>query len=246
MNSYLQELRYDFVIQSVILILNLMYIPKRRYILIFLFLLYFSLLIKPVAFSDNAYRIEPEEISLNSEKNIADKVQSDKTFVVGGQVYLRISPDLIDFGALVAGDPILRTAEIRIKKTNASYNLFSVENHPLSSLFDAENQIPNTTCDNGTCNENLADTWSNPLTYGFGYRCDDLNGKACADDFSNDYFAYKSFTDQKQDQNPKLILQLINTAFEYKGVITYKVNISPVQKNTSYQNETTYILLPNL
>ena len=154
-----------------------------------------------------------------------------------------ISDDTIDFGSLVPGEPISRTATLGISTGSSNgYQIMTYEDHPLRN--SSGGIIPDTTCDNGTCSESLAAPWSSLLTYGFGYRCDDSIGANCLLDFLNQSY-YKHFPNQELGQTPQSVMYGDKAKEEASAELTYKINISSNQANGIYQNTTTYLAVPN-
>ena len=156
-------------------------------------------------------------------------------------VVLTVSNDSLDFGNIEAGDPLIRTHSVGVLSgSSQGYQVFSFENHSLKS---GEIEIPNTTCDTGNCNQILSDLWVNPLTYGFGYRCDSIGGNPCSDNMQKDYF--KRPANEAFNEFPTPIIVSL-TPIDSQSIISYKINISGTQPNKEYQNIIYYILTPNL
>lgn len=153
-----------------------------------------------------------------------------------------ISQTLIDFGTLSPNNPVLRTDKLTILTGSVyNYSVLSFENYQLSS--EKGDSIPDTTCDNGSCNEAVTASWSNPLTFGLGYRCDNLTGADCGNGFSDRAF-YKQFADSSKSKTQQPILSGIGSPGEKKAQITYKINISASQAQSTYSNVITYIAVP--
>ena len=146
----------------------------------------------------------------------------------------------IDFGSLDAGSPVTRTNELVVSNGSAyGYQVTAQESTP---LFDPSNgnAIPNTTCDNGLCTATTSDSWTNALTYGFGYRCDNISGTDCASGFTNATY-YKSFA---ASPSAAVVMESTNVGKNRTVQITYKVNISATQATGLYSNYITYIATP--
>ena len=156
-----------------------------------------------------------------------------------------LSSDIIDFGLLSPTNPIVRTVDLSVYSLSAyGYSVVAFENHPLQSDPEASGQvIADTTCDNGGCGEEKAGIWINTLTYGFGYRCDNITGTNCDKSFSNPKF-YKHFPDNSNGQSPQSIMSGIGS--KNKDIrMSYKVNIAGGQAQEIYSNIVTYITVPN-
>ncbi len=159
------------------------------------------------------------------------------------QFTFSLSNALIDFGLLSPTNSVTRTSTITISSTASGYQLVVYENHPLRSTANAV--IPNTTCDNGSCTEITGAPWTNTLTYGFGYRCDNVAGTNCEASFAQaDYF--KQFTDySKKQASPQIVMKATAPNQKAKSEITYKVNISGTQRPGAYSNRITYLATPS-
>jgi hypothetical protein len=157
---------------------------------------------------------------------------------------ISISPALIDFGQLSASNPVTRNTNISIDYGNNPYQVYAFEDSPLKS--SGNYIIPDTTCDNSDCDDQTPAIWTNTFTYGFGYRCDNLQqGLICDSGFEPGYF--KQFADILDKQDQSVIMQ--DTYPYLKQIeetqITYKVNVSGTQQPGNYQNTVTYILVPS-
>ena len=154
-----------------------------------------------------------------------------------------ISNTSIDFGSVEPTNPVTRTNTLTISNGSANgYTVTAFEDHQL--LVPATGaQIPDTTCDNGSCSENTAAAWVNTLTYGFGYRCDDITGTDCPTDFSDSTY-YKQFANASLNETPQAVMTGTNVGRTKEVQVTYKVNISGTQEGGSYSNTITYIATP--
>lgn len=156
-----------------------------------------------------------------------------------------ISSTLVDFGTLTPTNPVTRTQTLTISNGSANgYTVTASENHPL--IVDSTGAvIPDTTCDGGTCTETTSAAWSNTLTYGFGYRCDDISGTDCASGFTTGTY-YKQFADDSASETEQSVMTGANVGRNKRVQITYKANISGTQPGGLYRNVITYIATPTL
>jgi hypothetical protein len=153
--------------------------------------------------------------------------------------FFSISQTSIDFGTLSPANPVTRTNTLTVNNQSAGgYTVTSSENHQL--LTPATGAIiPDTTCDDGLCTSSNATAWTSTLTYGFGYRCDDVSYSDCVTDFSNSTF-YKPFS-----ASPSAAVVMSGASGANKeSQITYKVNVSATQPAGTYSNIITYIAMP--
>lgn len=154
-----------------------------------------------------------------------------------------ISQDAINFGPLSPTDFIIRDTILTIKgDPSYAYSMLVSEDGPLTSTKNHQ-VIPNTSCDNALCSETVASSWTNTLTYGFGYRCDNLQGNDCSLDFSQSDF-YKQFADESIHKEPQVVMSG-TTGTTKKTKVTYKLNIAGTQPQGTYQNRLTFIAVPN-
>lgn len=148
-----------------------------------------------------------------------------------------ISQNIIDFGVITPTNPITRTTNLTVSNgSSKGFTVVASENKPLTS---ATSTIPDTTCDNGDCSSSKASVWTNSLTYGFGYRCDDISGINCSLGFSDSF--YKPFIATPSSQ---AIMTSTTGGTNRQSKITYKVNVSGTQAPGVYTNIVTYIASP--
>jgi len=152
-----------------------------------------------------------------------------------------LSSDFVDFGALSPTNTIIRTIDLTLHSLSTyGYSVVASENNLLKS---DKLSIPDTTCDNGGCNSENVGIWLNALTYGFGYRCDNLIGFDCDRSFVHSNL-YKSFPDTGRGQIPLSVMAGVGSKNK-SSRISYKVNISASQAQGIYSNVITYIAVPN-
>ena len=155
---------------------------------------------------------------------------------------VRISGTIIDYGKLYPTNPVLRENTIEIDGSSThGYSILTSEDHPLAD-DSFSNLIPDTSCDRGLCSETTSATWSDNLTYGFGYACENLVGTSC---FDFEPLAFKSFADLSKSENHQPATSSLDSS-KTKIKLTYRVNISASQENKTYLNNLNYVVLPNL
>ncbi len=154
---------------------------------------------------------------------------------------ISLSSDIVDFGILAPTNPIIRTVDLSVN--NIPFYGYSVLVFENNALKNNQTFIPDTTCDNGQCSTENAAEWTNALTYGFGYRCDNVNGVDCDSAFASPK-SYKHFPNTASNDDPQSIMSGIDSSNK-KTRISYKVNISGAQAQDIYTNIITYIAVPN-
>ncbi len=228
--------------------------------LIFVFLLLTTPLVRAQTMSNNDYIIKTEDLNIASPlfiQNYNSKpVPSDPSVSEGVNFKVKsgfdnaasslafpvsLSSDIVDFGSLIPTNPIIRTVDLGIyNPSDSGYSVIASENNPLKS---DKTIIPDTTCDNGQCNEENSGEWTNALTYGSGYRCDNLIGADCDSSFLSPNF-YRHFADASNSQTPQVVMAGIGSQ-KSTGRLSYKVNISGNQAQGIYTNVITFIAVPN-
>lgn len=153
-----------------------------------------------------------------------------------------ITNNFIDFGIMSPTVPILRTSLLTISNGSAfGYQVTASDNHNLRENRTGV-EIPPAACgDSGpSCTTTVAGPWTNSLTYGFGYRCDNNTGTDCDTQFANTTY-YKSFA-----ASPSAVVVMSGpTVGRNKATqITYKLNISGTQTAGLYTNVINYIATP--
>lgn len=156
-----------------------------------------------------------------------------------------LSSNLVNFGILSPTNPIIRTVDLSIDSLKTyGYSVLVFENEPLTTIPPASKTfIPDTTCDNGVCGIENASEWINTLTYGFGYRCDNVTGIDCDSSFAKTNF-YKHFPNLAGNDDLQSIMAGIGSNNKASR-ISYKVNVSGTQAQGIYSNIITYIAVPN-
>ena len=153
-----------------------------------------------------------------------------------------ISETSIDFGKLSPTNITSRTNVLSVLTGSSNgYSVVLQENHPLSSQSSS---IPDTTCDDGMCTEKVPSIWISNLTYGFGYRCDNLSENDCDTTFINKT-NYKQFADKSKSEQLQIVMKGNRSDKEKKAQITYRVNVAGAQPPGAYNNSITYIASPN-
>lgn len=233
-----------------------------------LFLLFFTKSIDAQAFmSNNAYKVHFGNLNSAAGKGtnsqyklgvtvgqIAPGLYTGANYTVrAGFQYISsiipfsfsISSQFIDFGPITPGTPITRTNNLTVSNGSAyGYQVLASENHPLR-ISASGIDIPDTTCDSGTCSETTASAWTSVLTYGFGYRCDNVNGTDCDSSFSTST-KYKQFANAEASETAQSVMSSLNVGRSRQVQITYKANITAIQAAGEYKNIITYIAIPSI
>lgn len=185
------------------------------------------------------------ETAIGESSSPKYKVKSGFQYIYSNAAFgFSISSLLIDFGTLRAGEPISRTNTLRMNPGSApGFQVTVLENSELKASASGQ-IIPDTTCDTGSCTDTTAGLWTSPLTYGFGYRCDNRIGESCSSEFDDeDYF--KQFPNKAKSEKANDIMVGIGKGAK-SSQVTYKVNIPATQPAGYYQNIIIYIASPTI
>lgn len=154
---------------------------------------------------------------------------------------LSISTSSIDFGVISPTNPVTRTNTLTVVNNSSNgYAVTASQNRNLR--VDASNsEIPATTCDSGNCTDTTSDAWTNTLTYGFGYRCNNVLGTDCDSGFATSGY-YKKFS---ASPSATTVMSKTTAGGTSQSKITYKVNIPVTQAPGIYTNIIHYIATPS-
>lgn len=143
------------------------------------------------------------------------------------------------FGTITPGEALERSISLTIiPGSSTGYQIFALENYaPKDKNIKAS--IPDTTCDNGNCTNTLTDTWNNPLTYGFGFRC---NGISCSNSFI-ETDTYRKLPNTELGDSPQAFASLAKATSE-DIKLNFKINISGSQPKGVYSNEVLILASP--
>jgi hypothetical protein len=153
-----------------------------------------------------------------------------------------ISNDLIDFGTINPTFPVLRSSILTVSNGSAfGYQVTTSQNHNLRSTT-TNDEIPPAACgDLGpACSPTSAGPWTSSLTYGFGYRCDNVNGSDCDLQFTNISY-FKPFA---PSPSTSIVMNGVTAGRSKQSQVTYKINISGAQPAGIYTNVVNYIATP--
>ncbi len=189
--------------------------------------------------------LNPSKTPTTSQSPIPKPTDSPKTpqeiIFPTSKLRFSVSSTIINYGRLAPGEPIIRDLTINLGSNTGA----SVVASGSDSLKSEDNQeIPDTTCDEGTCTELIPAKWTSPLTYGFGYRCEDINGTSCDRSFLHQNI-YKQFPNASN----KEAFEIINDSVTTKATsskINLKVNIPGSLTETSFSNTIQIVALPKL
>lgn len=150
-----------------------------------------------------------------------------------------ISDLTMDLGSLSIGVSSVDTNTLTVSAGGANgYEVLVYESHPLRS--ENNNDIPDTTCDNGNCDQTNAEVWSQDTTYGFGYN---IQGDDVPTDFADSTY-FRQFADDESGEVHQSVMSNNSVTDESQATVTYKANISATQETGNYETTIVYIAIP--
>ncbi len=147
----------------------------------------------------------------------------------------------LNFGSLTpnVGSTITNTLTISTP-TAHGYDILAIANHPLTTI-GANSTIPDTKCNTGlNCDENQSQEWDESNAYGFGFNAD---GDGTSSYFTDSTY-FRQFADNSLNETAKILMSENIPVENHSALITYKVNISPIQPDGTYQNSINFIAIP--
>lgn len=192
----------------------------------------YMLEIKPNTIQDQIQELPPEPTTNQSEPEL---LPEPFTF--------SLDQLLVDFGLLSPTNPIIRSNAVTINQGSANGYTFQIFENRQLSTEDKQSLIPDTSCDNGSCTQEIASSWQTLLSYGLGYRCENVSGSSCISGF-NDTSHYKRLPSMQNNEKPEVVLISNNNKSSQANII-YRLNVANTQKNQLYTNTVTYIASPN-
>lgn len=146
----------------------------------------------------------------------------------------------IPLGTLTPGIHSSNTNTLTISTRGAGgFTVYAYQLHPLR-LIDGITEIPNTSCDAGTCTINTAQVWTNQSVAGFGFNVD---GTTASTDFVNATY-FRPFANAEAAESMQPVMSSTNIAENESATVTYKAGISGIQAAGDYETSVVYIAVP--
>lgn len=151
-----------------------------------------------------------------------------------------ISKTLIDFGELVVDTHTTDSHTLTITTRGAGgYSVYAFEEHPLRQT-QGSNEIPDTTCDSGTCTHTTAAVWTNQSIPGFGYN---MSGNDIPAHFIDSTY-FKNFADDESADEMQVVMSSNNVANERQATVTYKAGVDNTQASGNYETAVVFVAVP--
>lgn len=151
-----------------------------------------------------------------------------------------ISDLSIDLGTLTSGVHNTDTNVLTITTRGAGgYTVYAHEQQPLTHS-NGSVTIPDTTCDDGLCDQTNADPWTNQAIAGFGFNA---SGTSVPADFVNSTY-FRQFANALAAESMQAVMSSASIANATTATITYKAGISGTQAAGNYQTSIMYTAVP--
>lgn len=146
----------------------------------------------------------------------------------------------INLGELAVGAQNTASNVLSITTSGAEgYTVYAYELHPLRHE-NGSNEIPDTTCDGGTCNQTTARVWTNANVPGFGFNA---TGTTVPSDFINGTY-FRQFANRETSEAMQPVMQSNNIGDNDTATITYKAGISGTTAGGNYQTGVVFVAVP--
>src|SRR3989344_1540551 len=156
----------------------------------------------------------------------------------------------IAYGALASSDTFYHDCHDVSFSTNASC-VTTVSVQESDQLTSGTDQIPDTTCDGGACDETTQDDWATATgNDGFGHSCVNTVGTPCNTVYTDVGGAcgtppcYRQFADVGAAETAQTLMSISGPTSTVTGRLEYKLSIDPIQAAGGYSNTITYIATP--
>ena len=104
---------------------------------------------------------------------------------------------------------------------------------------EANNCIPDTTCDNGSCSESTSGDWATATNNGFGYSLENVSGTDAAFTYneSSRTFSARQIADQEAGETKQTIMSKSSPTSSSKVNFCYRLSVSSTQPAGYYYNK---------
>lgn len=151
-----------------------------------------------------------------------------------------ISKVLVDFGDLTVNTHTTDSHTLTITTRGAGgYSVYAYEQNPLRHENTVD-EIPDTTCNAGTCTHILAGVWNDQTVPGFGYN---MSGNDIPATFTNSSY-YKNFANEEAAEEMQIVMSSASIANQRQATVTYKVGVDANQEAGKYETAVVYVAVP--
>ncbi len=163
----------------------------------------------------------------------------------------------VPFGSIINTDSFYDAYQELEVRTNApsGYVVTIEENDQMgkngntctgSTAGEAQNCIPDTTCDNGTCTESTSDEWATATNNGLGYSLENVTGTDATFTYNESArtFSAKQLPDQEAGESKQNIMSNTGPVSSAKVNVCYRLSVSATQPAGYYYNKVKYTATP--
>lgn len=185
--------------------------------------------------------IESVRVTATVDPSITFKIEgvADSATACGLNLDVTTTNASVPFGVM-ALDTFKTAAQLLTVSTNAvsGYAVTTIENSALSNLAVSPAYIPDTTCDNGSCDYDTPDTWATAANNpGFGYTVAVVaNAPTIAPTAPN----YQHFPSLADLESPFQIMSNAGIASSQQAHVCYQLSVDATQPAGNYENQITY------
>ncbi len=178
---------------------------------------------------------------------LAERFTSSGYIVRAGFQYIHIlypfafsiSNTSVNFGTILPNKFSTQSVILTVSNRGQGYEIKAFEDTPLKR-FSLE-EIPDTECNlTSQCSLGSANIWDNTNAYGFGYN---ISGVDRTPDFIDGRY-FRPFASDSHNENPITIMESSQAVRNRQGILTMKINISPIQQTGTYQTIVNFIAVP--
>lgn len=154
--------------------------------------------------------------------------------------YFAISNLNIDLGELTTGVHNTGSNTLSIRTRGAGgYTVYAYELHPLRHS-NGVTDIPDTTCDAGSCSQTTAGVWTNQNISGFGFN---IAGDEVPVDFVNTTY-FRQFANNEAPEAMQAVMSSNAVAINDNATVTYKAGPPGGTAAGTYQTAIVYVAVP--
>jgi hypothetical protein len=145
----------------------------------------------------------------------------------------------IPFGT-VSPNTFYQGCQDLIVSSNAAggYSLAAKENHSMRT--ESGQTIPDTTCDDGSCDATSSATWVTATNNGFGQTCANQTGSDCVSAYA-DGTLFRQFPSEADGEQPQVFMTS-STPASATGRVKYRFSVPQNQAAGTYSNTISYVL----
>ncbi len=185
--------------------------------------------------------IEPVRVTATVDPSITFKIEgiAASETTCGLTTSVTTTATAVPFGVM-ALDTFKVAAQKITVSTNAvsGYAVTAIENNRMSNLAASPSYIPDTTCDNGSCDHDTSDTWATAAdNAGLGYT---VAAVAAGPTVAPIDLKFQHFPSVADNEPPFQIMSHTTIASSHAMHVCYQLSVDATQPAGNYENQITY------